>query len=107
MSEEEQFVWFVRDGRMYSGKVLSILDFSLRQLGEQKDQVAIQDHFKHIFGVQSSALTYNMANIVKRPGRWYFVSGHRIVHEFDAFGSREDAAEDYKNRLMDEDDSGG
>lgn len=110
MTEERQLFYFVRNGKMYSANVIATLDFSLET--EKERPFSEIECFKYFFGTSSlsepcptnKAKEYidfdKVKEYINRPGTWCLMSGMRIVHGDDLFETREQAAEDAYNKLM-------
>lgn len=98
----KEFRWYVHEGQMHSAWVIGFMDIDVKvQPGENHTDLT---------GVALNILTQGnremnmpkdpIAQLVKRPGRWYYLSGCAVVHSDDLHATREDAAEAYKFFLL-------
>lgn len=105
-SSERQVVYFVRNGEMNSSWILAEftaefvnVDFNVTDT----PAYAVHEILTKCFRVSSQNTDYSVIKqFIDRPGKWLFVSGHRWVHSVDTYDTREQAAEAYKEYLLEE-----
>jgi len=101
---EKETVWFVREGRMHSSWILGHMDLNV--------EIHPSNTFKHHHNLALEILSdeqdtrrmisrdTRLNEMIKRPGRWYYLSGCNTVHSDDLFATKEMAANNYMKFLM-------
>lgn len=101
---DENVVYFVLSGEMYSGRVLGFVDIDINiscdHTAMTRPEIAHKILLNHNLGNSFSDSSKQLNTISERPGRWYYLSGVRIVHSDDCYESRELAADAYKKYLL-------
>jgi len=107
--DEKRTVWFVQDGQMHSSWIIGHMDINV--------EVEPTENYTKPVEVAANVLTggaldswmhddltrdTKLFELAGRPGRWFYLSGSNVVHSDDLYGTREEAAEAYKNFLLNE-----
>lgn len=99
---DKQIVWFVRGGEMYSGWVLASLTFEFELVdGSGNDDKQYAGQFMAP-EQGTKSIPRGVINMMDRPGTWLLLSGDRVVHSSDVYGTRQIAAKVEYERLAGE-----
>jgi len=104
VTPETKIVWFVREGRMHSSWILGHMDLNVEihpsNTFKNSRELALEILTDEQETRRMISLDTRMNEMVKRPGRWYYLSGCNTVHSDDLYATKELAAEAYKNFLQ-------
>lgn len=91
--EEPKTVYFVMDGKMMGGWIIASMSIDFE--GDAK-------HYINHFFPESEKRYQNgcIWRYVERPGKYHLVSGMRMVHDEDVFDTKEEAANAYRDFLL-------
>lgn len=108
--DEKQMVYYVQNGTMKSGWILGEVtlgfdisyDSAIHSNEEMLNACFIDKGISRVFNNTNNEerIPKALANISKRPGTYYLISGYDLVHSDDCFKTKEKAAENYKQELL-------
>jgi len=103
-TSEKSTVWFVREGRMHSSWILGHMDLNVEIHASNSFKNPREIALEILTDIQETRRTISidtrLNEMVKRPGRWYYLAGCNTVHSDDIYATKELAAEAYKNFLL-------
>lgn len=105
MDEDKQILFYVKDGKMMSGWRVASIDFRVNDAASNGygDIIRLVAGTDGRMGLETNEATERrIYEMIERPGQWNLMSGMRIVHGDDLYGTKEAAAEAYKNFLLGE-----
>lgn len=102
MTDDKKVLYYVQEGRMMSGWKIASIDFRVNP----PDEAGYDDVLKLVTGLLTNMRDINpeteqrIHEMIDREGQWNLMSGMRIVHGDDLYSTREQAAEAYKEFLL-------
>lgn len=114
MSDDKKIVYFVKEGRMHSSWIIGHMDINVAVEPSEEYTKPIEvatnivttdrceNLSQHSEAKKAVLSNTKLGDLIERPGRWFYLSGMQVVHGDDLYSTREQAAEAYKNYLMEE-----
>lgn len=103
---EKQMVYFVLQGEMHSTWIIGHVDFAVASAPSQQYtneyDVAAGMFNNSKDGTRVSTISGSLLQMVKRPGRWYYLAGGYTMHADDCYDSKQAAAHAEFQRLLGE-----
>jgi len=104
VTPEKKTVWFVREGCMHTSWIQGHMDINV-EVHPSNTYGKVQDIAFEILSDEQDTRRMisrdtRLNEMIKRPGRWYYLSGCNTVHSDDLFATKEMAANKYMKFLM-------